>query len=172
MDVFETRVRGDHAIPPPSSARFVVRDMGDCSPRFMRCSLNNLPTTADMVKTAALPLAVVLQPLAVPQPGDDGVPIVDFGETGPVRCSRCKAYINPFNKWVEGGNKFQCALCGGTTPCPPSYFCHMGPDGRRRDADERAELCRGSIEVVATSEYMVGVGGGVCCMGVGGDGVL
>eukprot|EP00798_Chlamydomonas_sp_ICE-L_P028229 gene28229-31330_t len=31
----------------------------------------------------------------------------------------------------------------------------MGHDGRRRDADERAELCRGSVEFVATPEYQV-----------------
>lgn len=153
--MFETRARNDHAIPPPASARFVVRDLGDCSPRFMRSSLNNVPTTADMLRTAGLPMAIVLQPLAVPQPGDDGVAIVDFGETGPVRCSRCKAYVNPYNKWVQGGNAFQCALCSATTPCPPAYFCHLGPDGRRRDAEERPELCRGSVEIVATSEYMV-----------------
>lgn len=31
----------------------------------------------------------------------------------------------------------------------------MGPDGRRRDADERPELCRGSVEFVATKEFLV-----------------
>jgi len=31
----------------------------------------------------------------------------------------------------------------------------LGPDGRRRDADEKPELCRGTVEFVATKEFMV-----------------
>lgn len=38
---------------------------------------------------------------------------------------------------------------------PPEYQCNLGPDGRRRDADVRPELCKGTIEFVATKEYMV-----------------
>lgn len=39
---------------------------------------------------------------------------------------------------------------------PDSYFSQLGPDGRRVDVYERPELCRGAVEFVATSEYMVG----------------
>ena len=39
---------------------------------------------------------------------------------------------------------------------PRDYYCNLGPDGRRRDADERPELCRGTVEFVATKEFMVG----------------
>lgn len=108
-----------------------------------------------MVKQAALPLAVVVQPLAVPEPGEEPIQVLDFGEMGPVRCSGCKAYMNPHMKWVEGGNKFICCFCGASSATPPDYFCHLGPDGRRRDALERPELCRGTVEIVATKEYMV-----------------
>jgi len=31
----------------------------------------------------------------------------------------------------------------------------LGPDGRRRDADMRPELARGTVEFVAPKEYMV-----------------
>nr|CAD1831563.1 unnamed protein product [Ananas comosus var. bracteatus] len=34
-------------------------------------------------------------------------------------------------------------------------MCNLGPDGRRRDADDRPELCRGTVEFVATKEFMV-----------------
>lgn len=46
-------------------------------------------------------------------------------------------------------------LVGFTDETPRDYFCNLGPDGRRRDADERPELCRGTVEFVATKEYMV-----------------
>ena len=38
--------------------------------------------------------------------------IVDFGEGGPVRCSRFKGYINPFMKFVDQGRRFVCNFCG------------------------------------------------------------
>ncbi|KAL9359167.1 hypothetical protein Peur_047290 [Populus x canadensis] len=32
--------------------------------------------------------------------------VVDFGESGPVRCSRCKGYTNPFMKLIDHGRRF------------------------------------------------------------------
>ncbi|GLT53091.1 hypothetical protein SLA2020_263850 [Shorea laevis] len=46
-------------------------------------------------------------------------------------------------------------LAGCTNDTPHDYHCNLGPDGRRRDADERPELCRGTVEFVASKEYMV-----------------
>jgi protein transport protein SEC24 len=74
---------------------------------------------------------------------------------GPIRCSRCKAYINPFMRFSDQGKHFICNLCGFSNDTPREYFCNLGPDGRRRDADERPELCRGSVEFVATKEFLV-----------------
>jgi hypothetical protein len=34
-------------------------------------------------------------------------------------------------------------------------MCNLGPDGRRRDADDRPELCKGTVEFVATKEFLV-----------------
>lgn len=47
-------------------------------------------------------------------------------------------------------------FAGYTDETPQDYHCNLGPDGRRRDADERPELCQGTVEFVATKEYMVG----------------
>lgn len=44
---------------------------------------------------------------------------------------------------------------GFTDETPREYQCNLGPDGRRRDADERPELCRGTVEFVATREFLV-----------------
>lgn len=42
--VFETRVNGAHAAPPPSCSRYVVRDTGSCGPRYMRATMNQVRT--------------------------------------------------------------------------------------------------------------------------------
>ncbi|KAJ8754374.1 hypothetical protein K2173_002825 [Erythroxylum novogranatense] len=46
-------------------------------------------------------------------------------------------------------------FAGFTDETPRDYHCNLGPDGRRSNADERPELCRGTVEFVATKEYMV-----------------
>ena len=82
--------------------------------------------------------------------------VVDMGRDGPLRCSKCRAYVNPFMQFHSYGKAFTCNFCGAVTPVPPEYQENIAPDGRRRDADERPELCRGSVEFVAPPEFQVG----------------
>ncbi|XP_039120781.1 protein transport protein Sec24-like At4g32640 isoform X1 [Dioscorea cayenensis subsp. rotundata] len=152
---FETYLGNQVTIPPPATNECIVRDTGNCSPRLMRCTMNQIPCTGDLLSTSSMPLALMIQPLALPHPEEEPIQVVDFGESGPLRCSRCKAYINPFMRFIDQGRQFICNLCGFTNETPRDYYCNLGPDGRRRDVDERAELCRGTVEFVATKEYMV-----------------
>ncbi|PPD68150.1 hypothetical protein GOBAR_DD34967 [Gossypium barbadense] len=153
--VYETRHGNSANPPPPATSDYIVRDTGNCSPRYMRCTINQIPCTGDLLTTSAMQLALLVQPMSLPHPSEDPIQVVDFGESGPVRCSRCKGYINPFMKFIDQGRKFICNLCGFTDDTPRDYHCNLGPDGRRRDADERPELCRGTVEFVASKEYMV-----------------
>ncbi|KAI3856673.1 hypothetical protein MKX03_026798 [Papaver bracteatum] len=155
VTLFETRQNGQASVPPPATTDFIVKDTGNCSPRYMRCTINQIPCTGDLLSTSSMHLALMVQPLALPHPSEEPIQVVDFGESGPVRCSRCKGYINPFFKFIDQGRRFICNLCGFTDETPRDYHCNLGPDGRRRDADERPELCRGTVEFVATKEYMV-----------------
>ncbi|KAH1190561.1 Protein transport protein Sec24-like [Glycine max] len=151
----DTRQGNQATIPPPATSDFIVRDTGNCSPRYMKSTINQIPFTADLLTTSGMQLAMLVQPLALPHPSEEPIQVVDFGESGPVRCSRCKAYINPFMKFIDQGRRFICNLCGFSDETPRDYHCNLGPDGRRRDADERPELCRGTVEFVATKEFMV-----------------
>ncbi|GJW98355.1 transport protein Sec24-like protein [Tanacetum coccineum] len=151
----ETRQGNQANPPPPATSEFIVKDTGNCSPRYMRCTINQIACTTDLLTTSGMQLALLVQPLALPHPSEEPIQIVDFGESGPVRCSRCKGYINPFMKFVDQGRRFICNFCGFTDETPRDYQCNLGPDGRRRDADERPELCRGTVEFIATREFMV-----------------
>ena len=75
------------------------------------------------------------------------VPVVDYGDAGPIRCIRCRAYINPFFSFLDGGRSFQCNLCGMVNPTPSECFCELDQNGYRRDHAERRELCRGGPAV-------------------------
>ena len=156
------------SIPPPAtSQRFVVHDLGNCSPRFMRSTMYQVPATVDVLRTTELPLAVVCQPLARGDPEDTHagrVPVVDASQHGPVRCERCKAYINPFVRWLDAGRRFQCNMCGHLNETPTWYFCNVGPNGMRRDQFERPELAYGSVEFVASQEYSIREAAPLACI--------
>uniref|UniRef100_A0A452U830 SEC24 homolog C, COPII coat complex component n=1 Tax=Ursus maritimus TaxID=29073 RepID=A0A452U830_URSMA len=79
--------------------------------------------------------------------------VVDHGESGPLRCNRCKAYMCPFMQFVEGGRRFQCCFCSCINDVPPQYFQHLDHTGKRVDAYDRPELSLGSYEFLATVDY-------------------
>jgi protein transport protein SEC24 len=143
----------EHHIPPPASISFVAFDQGNSSPKFTRLSMNNIPSTSESLSSTGLPLGLLLQPLAPQQPGELEIPVLDFGEIGPPRCTRCRAYINPFMVFRSGGNKFVCNMCTYANDVPPEYFCATTPQGARVDREQRPELMRGTVEFLVPKEY-------------------
>ncbi|XP_026996265.2 protein transport protein Sec24C isoform X2 [Tachysurus fulvidraco] len=148
---FFTGVRGQ--APPLVTTDFHVKDQGNASPRFIRCTTYNMPCTSDMAKQSQVPLAAVIKPLATLPPDENPPYLVDHGESGPVRCNRCKAYMCPYMQFIEGGRRFQCSFCSCVTEVPPHYFQHLDHTGKRVDCYDRPELSFGSYEFVATVDY-------------------
>ncbi|XP_053168134.1 protein transport protein Sec24C isoform X2 [Hemicordylus capensis] len=148
---FVTGVRGQ--VPPLVTTNFLVKDQGNASPRYIRCTSYNIPSTSDMAKQSQVPLAAVIKPLAT-LPTEETPPyLVDHGEIGPIRCNRCKAYMCPFMQFIEGGRRFQCCFCSCVTEVPSHYFQHLDHTGRRVDYYDRPELSLGSYEFLATVDY-------------------
>jgi protein transport protein SEC24 len=136
-------------LPMTALIRSVNVDMGYATPKRMRMTMYTIPTTAAILNTCQIPLAAVLQPFADKGAGKEkwngnqkrqdknsssscfsalyeligeaDVPLVDFGPSGPLRCRRCGAYMNPFKKFTDNVISFFCKLCDvsneGTTPC-------------------------------------------------------
>lgn len=102
---------------PLSTTQFTAIDQGSSTPRFMRLTTYNLPATDDLANLSHLPMGLVLQPFAEPltENGEDPVYTVDFSQTAPPRCNRCRGYINPWCMFIEAGQKFVCNLCGSAT---------------------------------------------------------
>nr|CBN81596.1 Protein transport protein Sec24C [Dicentrarchus labrax] len=148
---FTTGVRGQ--APPLVTTNFQVKDQGNASPRFIRCTAYNMPCTADMAKQSQVPLAAVIKPLATLPPDESPPYLVDHGESGPIRCNRCKAYMCPYMQFIEGGRRFQCGFCSCVTEVPPHYFQHLDHTGKRVDCYDRPELSLGSYEFLATVDY-------------------
>uniref|UniRef100_A0A182NT59 Uncharacterized protein n=1 Tax=Anopheles dirus TaxID=7168 RepID=A0A182NT59_9DIPT len=149
--IFSTSQPGQ--LPPLVTTKFVTQDQGNASPRFVRSTMYNIPQTADMMKQSAVPFSLIISPFARTVEGELAPPVVDFGEMGPIRCVRCKAYICPSMQFLDGGRRFQCQFCKATTEVPQGYFQHLDHTGQRMDKYERPELVLGTYEFVATKEY-------------------
>ncbi|RAK99854.1 Sec23/Sec24 family protein [Aspergillus ibericus CBS 121593] len=140
-------------LPPPAAIPFVAHDQGNSSPKYARLTLNNIPSTSDFLSSTALPLGMVLQPLARLDPGEQPIPVLDFGDAGPPRCRRCRAYINPFMSFRSGGNKFVCNMCTFPNDVPAEYFAPLDPSGSRIDRMQRPELMMGTVEFLVPKDY-------------------
>ena len=122
-----------------------------CDPRYLRLTCGALPVNQSVKQRFGLPVACLVRPLI---PGEN-VPVAQFGSSGIVRCRRCRTYINPFVQFIDGGRRFRCNVCQLPNEVPVDYFCTLDANGRRRDVHERPELRHGTVEFLASQEYMV-----------------
>jgi len=140
-------------LPPPAAVPFVAFDQGNCSPKYARLTVNNIPASQEALNSTGLPLGLILQPLAPLQEGEQAIPVVDYGEEGPPRCRRCRAYINPFMTFRSGGSKFICNMCTHVNDVPSSYFAAIDLSGIRIDRAERPELMLGTVDFTVPKTY-------------------
>ncbi|KAL0441859.1 UNVERIFIED_CONTAM: protein transport protein Sec24-like CEF [Sesamum radiatum] len=57
----ETRHDNQANPPPPATSEYIVKDTGNCSPRYIRCTINQL--------------ALLVQPLALPHPSEEPIQV-------------------------------------------------------------------------------------------------
>ncbi|CAB1351700.1 unnamed protein product [Coregonus sp. 'balchen'] len=149
--VYTTNLRGQ--VPPLVTTDYTVQDQGNASPRFMRCTTYSFPCTADLAKQCQVPLGAIIKPFATVPKNETPLYVVNHGETGPIRCNRCKAYMCPNMQFIDGGRRYQCGFCNCVNEVPAFYFQHLDHMGRRVDLYERPELSLGSYEFEATLDY-------------------
>jgi protein transport protein SEC24 len=143
----------ENQIPPPAAIPFVAFDQGNSSPKYARLTMTHIPASHEALSSVCLPLGLILQPLAPLQEGEREIPVLDFGEAGPPRCRRCRAYISPFMTFRSGGNKMICNMCTFPNDVAPEYFAPTDPSGVRVDRLQRPELTLGTVEFVVPKEY-------------------
>lgn len=79
---------------------------------------------------------------------EEGIGVVDFGQSGIPRCLSCRGYINPYVEWLASNTKWRCNLCLSVNKC--QNYTPLGPNLTRR-----RELEHASIEYEATGKmYM------------------
>eukprot|EP01130_Rhizamoeba_saxonica_P018276 TRINITY_DN9091_c0_g1_i1.p1 TRINITY_DN9091_c0_g1~~TRINITY_DN9091_c0_g1_i1.p1 ORF type:complete len:805 (+),score=174.67 TRINITY_DN9091_c0_g1_i1:428-2842(+) len=144
--------------PPPASYPYQANDSYNCSPRFMRLTTHTVPISNSVAKKVCIPTSLYFQPFAEIEETELPISIIDFGDSGIVRCRRCKSFINPFVKFIEQGHKYTCIFCRCKNDVPAHYFSPLDMNGDRTDLDVRPELWRGSYEIVAPADYTAKIG--------------
>eukprot|EP00930_Biecheleria_cincta_P027460 TRINITY_DN19294_c0_g1_i1.p1 TRINITY_DN19294_c0_g1~~TRINITY_DN19294_c0_g1_i1.p1 ORF type:complete len:1020 (+),score=136.57 TRINITY_DN19294_c0_g1_i1:59-3118(+) len=148
--VYETN---KYHVPPPATSVCTVVDRGSASCEFIRCTTNQVPSYPSTANTAHVPIAVAVQPFAELTSHEEPVPCVNLGEDGPMRCTRCKAYVSTFFTWHNGGHEATCNFCNQKIEVPADYMCGVDDKGKRADHADRPELNKGTVDYVAPSDY-------------------
>lgn len=127
-------------------------DDGNANPKCFRPTMSCIPHEDSFVKESGVPLAAVIAPLSHLQP-EEVVPVVSGRP--PVRCKRCRAYINSHTQFAQLGRSWVCSFCEMSNEVSTEYFCNLDGNNRRRDVLEKYELSKGSVEfdVQGLEEY-------------------
>jgi protein transport protein SEC24 len=156
---------GEEPIPMTSSDTQII-DEGNSSCRFVRSTCYLLPSSSELAESCKLPIGLVFQPFSDQPSHEIPIPLVNFGQEidpktgnyltrGPLRCNRCRGYINPKVSFERGGKVWRCNLCTFTNEVPEWYYCELDAAGRRLDLSSHPELQFGTIDIVASNDYIL-----------------
>ncbi|KAF9992378.1 COPII subunit [Entomortierella chlamydospora] len=140
------------AINLPVTASITQSTFANCDPSYKRSTLNAIPATSQLLSKSRLPFGLVITPYRSVKEGDDPVPVVS--DSIIARCRRCRTYINPFVKFVEGGQRWKCNMCY-TLNEVPSSFDYDSQTQQPVDRWQRKELNHAVVEYIAPTEYMI-----------------
>lgn len=137
-------------LPPNSSV--TPSPNSNCPPKYVRSTLNAVPTTYSLLKKSRLPFALVIQPYTSLHDNEDPVPVVP--DQVIARCRRCRSYINPFATFLDQGHRWRCNMCNLTNEVPQAFDWDATTQ-KQLDRWQRPELNYSVVEFIAPQEYMV-----------------
>ena len=126
----------------------------NCSSDFIKCTHNYLPNSEALISQMNVPIGLNIGPLS-PNISPENIPKIDYGENELPRCENksCRAYLNPFIKFFEGGQKWVCNFCHKINETKDYYFNNLDNYNERIDKFEKTELCNGSYEFLTNKTY-------------------
>ena len=113
---------------------------------------DRVPSNGQLAKDCGIPLAIVVKPYGELPSGEE-IPTTDYKGEHIVRCKECRAYVNPFVKFIENGTKWICNFCKDVNQTVAYFYSPTDVDGNRLDLDSRPELSNGSIDFIADANY-------------------
>ena len=126
----------------------------NCNSDFIKCTHNFLPNSEPLISQMNVPIGLNISPLSSNIPPEN-IPKIDYGENELPRCEnkQCRAYLNPFIKFIEGGSKWVCNFCEKINETKDYYFNNLDKFNERIDKYEKTELFNGSYEFLTNKTY-------------------
>lgn len=97
---------------------------------LLRVTTERFPNTGALQKQLGIPLAIIVKPFGE-LPSGQPIATASFNNKPIVRCKDCRAYINPFVQFVEGGAKWICNFCKDVNPVEQHYYSPTDANGIR-----------------------------------------
>lgn len=118
----------------------------NCSEELIRFTTGKMPPL-QRVKNIQMPIGCHIRPFY--NTGEE-VPCINFFDMYKKkqmqepdkkfdlpRCAECRAFVNPFFKFMSGGTQMQCNLCGLVQAVPNFYASKLDSNGYREDIMDR-----------------------------------
>ena len=115
--------------------------------------INRIPRTSTGQKDWGVPIAVMINYYGDPYFDGEPIPTISYGTNPIVRCKDCRAYVNPFIRFTDGGTRWICNFWGCYNNVDNYYYSPL-TNGVRNDIEERKELQYGSVDFLASADYM------------------
>lgn len=124
------------------------------SPINIRPTTSVFPSNPSLLKEISFPIGLSITPISSNDPYQP-VPLINYGESTIPRCpsNNCRAYLNPFVKFINGGDKWVCNFCGQINTTEDHYYDKLDANGRRVDIGQKVELTYGSYEFITNKQY-------------------
>ncbi|KAI9787661.1 MAG: COPII subunit [Geoglossum umbratile] len=151
FNVSELDIPPPPIILPPNSSVTPSPDANAPS-KYVRSTINAVPTTHSLLKKSRLPFALIIQPYTSLHDVEEPVPIVPDQVIS--RCRRCRSYINPYVTFLDHGHRWRCNMCNLTNDVPQAFDWDAAAQ-KGTDRWQRPELNHSVVEFVAPQEYMV-----------------
>ncbi|KRY27994.1 Protein transport protein Sec24B [Trichinella spiralis] len=121
------------------------RDLESSDSSVLRCTLAAVPESPSVLKKCRLPLGLIVHPFK------DLKKLVMVETSIIVRCRSCRAYINPYVRFVD--RNWNCNICGRANRLPDEFY-YNPQTGKVGDPSLRPEIQNSSIEFIAPAhEY-------------------
>lgn len=158
----------NNVVPPTAGTQIHTVDQGTASGKFIRSTMYNVPESEQLRAATKLPMAVTIRPFAPVLDTEEPIPVVDMRhcgdvagadqlDIGPIRCRRCRTYMNPAMQHTPN-YRFVCNICQFPNNTVPSDYSSMiNPQtGTRVDVGVRPELHKGVYDILVPPSYHVG----------------